>query len=81
VVLFGSITQPGRFRPDSDIDVAVAYDFATIEGVAAESAFWRALEQALQRNVDVRPLRDIIAEIATSQGETLYEREVSGLEE
>jgi len=72
VVLFGSIIQPGRFRPDSDIDVAVAYDFTTLEGVSAESAFWRALEQELRRNVDVRPLRDVIAEIAASQGEEVY---------
>ncbi len=65
--LFGSLVTPGRFRPDSDIDVAVECD--TLE---AESAFWRALERELKREVDVRPLTDAIADIAAQEGEQVY---------
>lgn len=72
VVLFGSLVQPGRFRPDSDIDVAVECD--TLE---TESAFWRALERELERNVDVRPLTGAIAEIVTAGGEQVYERQAT----
>ena len=64
VYLFGSLVQPGRFRRDSDIDVAVECD--TVE---TESAFWRALERALGRDVDVRPLTGAIAEAVTNEGE------------
>lgn len=70
VYLFGSLVQPGRFRPDSDIDVAIECD--TIE---TESAFWQALEQDLKRNVDVRPIVGVIAEVATTSGELVYERQ------
>ncbi|MGC9400533.1 MAG: nucleotidyltransferase family protein [Anaerolineae bacterium] len=69
VYLFGSVTRPGRFHATSDIDVAVVCDT-----VAAESAFWRDLEQALQRDVDVRPLRGAIAEAVAQGGELVYER-------
>jgi len=69
VYLFGSMTQPGRFHATSDIDVAVV-----CETVAAESAFWRDLEQALQRDVDVRPLLGAIAEAVAQGGELVYER-------
>ncbi len=67
VYLFGSLVQLGRFRPDSDIDVAVECD--TLE---SESAFWRALEQELKRAVDVRPLAGVIATVALNQGEQIY---------
>lgn len=67
--LFGSLTQAGRFRNNSDIDIAVECDT-----VAAESAFWHALEKALQRDVDVRPLTGAVKEIATQTGELIYER-------
>ncbi len=67
--LFGSLTQAGRFRSSSDIDIAVECDT-----VAAESAFWRALERELQRDVDVRPLTGAVKEIATQAGELIYER-------
>ena len=70
VYLFGSLVTAGRFRPDSDIDVAVECD--TPEG---ESAFWRALEQALERDVDVRPLSGTIAEVAAREGEMVYGRD------
>lgn len=70
VYLFGSLVQPGRFRPNSDIDVALECD--TLE---TESAFWRALEQELERDVDVRPLAGAIAEAVTYGGEQVYERQ------
>jgi len=70
VFLFGSLVQPGRFRPNSDIDVALECD--TLE---TESMFWRALEQELGRDVDVRPLSGIIAEVVMSEGELVYGRQ------
>lgn len=70
VYLFGSLMQPGRFRPDSDLDVAVLS--STVE---AESVFWRALEQALQRDVDVRPYIGAIVDAVAWFGEQVYERE------
>jgi predicted nucleotidyltransferase len=76
VYLFGSLMQPGRFRPDSDIDVAVECD--TLE---TESAFWRALERELRRNVDVRPLTDAIAEAVAKGGEQVYGRQDSHIVE
>jgi predicted nucleotidyltransferase len=69
VYLFGSLTQAGRFRPDSDIDLAVECD-----SLAAESAFWQALERELARAVDLRPLSGEIAKVATTWGEQLYGR-------
>jgi predicted nucleotidyltransferase len=70
VYLFGSIMQSGRFTPQSDIDVAIRCD-----DVAAESRFWRELEEALEWNVDVRPFRHPITEAVSAYGETIYERE------
>ena len=67
VYLFGSIVQVGRYRPTSDIDVAVVCD--TPE---AESAFWRALEHALRRDVDVRPLTGAVAEAVQRTGVCVY---------
>ena len=67
VYIYGSLVQPGRFRPDSDIDVAVESD-----GPESESAFWRALERELGRDVDVRPLEGRIAEAAVRGGEWIY---------
>lgn len=69
VYLFGSLLQPGRFRPDSDIDVAVI-----CESLEAESAFWRALEHELQRDVDVRPATGAVAEAIASGGMRVYGR-------
>ena len=69
VYLFGSITQSGRFRPNSDIDVAVECD-----AVEVESIFWRELEEALNRNVDVRPLTGAIQQAVENYGELVYER-------
>jgi predicted nucleotidyltransferase len=67
VVLFGSLVQPGRFGPASDIDVGVE-----CETVEAEVAFWRALERELGRAVDVRPLTDGLAKVAAQAGEQVY---------
>ena len=67
VYLFGSLAQPGRFRPDSDIDLAVECD-----SIEVESAFWQALEQELKRDVDLHPLSGVIAEIVANQGEQVY---------
>lgn len=46
VYLFGSLVQPGRFTPLSDVDVAV-----DTEDIREETPFWRALEEDLERNV------------------------------
>jgi predicted nucleotidyltransferase len=73
VHLFGSILQPGRFRPDSDIDVAVDCD-----DIEAETPFWRTLEEALEKNVDLRPRVGAVARAVETSGELCYEREVSG---
>lgn len=71
VYLFGSLTQPGCFHSDSDIDLAV--ECVTLE---SESAFWRALEHALQRDVDIRPLDpdNALFETVIARGQKLYER-------
>jgi predicted nucleotidyltransferase len=70
VYLFGSIVQPGRFTDHSDIDVAVKTN-----DVATESAFWRALEEALEWNVDVRPYQHPITQAVADYGECVYARE------
>jgi predicted nucleotidyltransferase len=70
VYLFGSIMQPGRFRSDSDIDVAVE-----TTDLETESAFWRALQRALDREVDVRPWDEPIISAVHASGEMVYERE------
>ena len=73
VHLFGSVLQPGRFTRRSDVDVALDCD-----DLEEESRFWRALEEALETQVDVRPRRGPIADAVTSSGEKVYERETSG---
>jgi predicted nucleotidyltransferase len=72
--LFGSLVQPGRFRPDSDIDVAVE-----CQNLETESAFWRALERVLQRDVDVRPYIGPIVDAVAAWGQLIYEREDADL--
>lgn len=71
VYLFGSILQPGRFRPSSDVDVAIDCD-----ALEAETPFWDLLEEALERNVDVRPRVGPVAQAVEDYGELCYEREV-----
>lgn len=70
VYLFGSIVQTGRFTDRSDIDVAVK-----AEDVTAESAFWRALEETLEWNVDVRPYQHPITQAVADYGECVYAAE------
>ena len=72
VYLFGSLLQPGRFRPDSDVDLAVDCD-----DLEAESRLWRALEQELERDVDLRPRRGAVARAVATSGELGYAREAS----
>ena len=76
VYVFGSLTQPGRFRPASDIDMAVVCD-----SVEIESAFWRAVERELERVVDVRPLTGAIAEAVANSGVKIYERQDFGIDQ
>jgi predicted nucleotidyltransferase len=73
VYLFGSLLQPGRFRSDSDVDVAIDCDDLEIE-----TPFWRLLEEALRRDVDLRPRIGVIARAVEEEGELCYEREVPG---
>ena len=72
VYLFGSLLQPGQFRPDSDIDVAIDCD-----DVEVETPFWRMLEDALERDVDLRPRIGAVARAVEQGGELCYERKVS----
>ena len=70
VHLYGSLMQPGRFGPHSDLDMAVECD-----SIAAETPFWRDLEQGLRRDVDLRPLVHPITFAVEFYGEQVYERE------
>ena len=70
VYLYGSITQPGRFYHRSDIDVAVVAD-----NIAAETPYWRALERALRRDVDLRPLEPPLTRAVEYSGILVYERQ------
>lgn len=67
VALFGSILKEGRFHQNSDIDVAVV-----CQDVEQESQFWRALEERLQRNVDVRPWVSPISQAVAQYGTVIY---------
>jgi predicted nucleotidyltransferase len=69
--LFGSILAPGRFHPESDVDVAIDNDDLT-----TETPFWRALEDELRRNVDLRPRQGAVARAVEDSGERCYERKV-----
>ena len=69
VVLFGSLVRPGDFRPHSDLDMAL--DCADLE---AESRLWRALEEELRRDVDLRPIAGAVAFAVETEGEVVYER-------
>ncbi|HVR98222.1 MAG TPA: nucleotidyltransferase domain-containing protein [Thermoanaerobaculia bacterium] len=72
VYLFGSLLQPGRFLQTSDIDVAVDCD-----DIRAETPFWRALEEELERNVDLRPRTGAVARAVEAYGELCYAREMA----
>lgn len=74
--LFGSLIKEGRFRPDSDIDIAV-------DELAPEhyTPLWDALEDSLDENdwhmVDLRPLHpeERFAQRVIAEGILLYEQE------
>jgi predicted nucleotidyltransferase len=70
--LFGSLTQPGQFHAQSDVDVA-------IEGATAEHYFalWHALEEALpERVIDLRDVEphSHFGRSVRLRGQLLYER-------
>lgn len=67
--LFGSVLQPGRFGPRSDVDVALDCD-----DVRAETDFWRALEKAIGPDVDVLPRVGPVAKTVELTGKLVYER-------
>jgi predicted nucleotidyltransferase len=71
VYLFGSVLAPGRFLPDSDVDVALDSD-----DLEVETPFWRGLEDALHRNVDLRPREGAVVRAVEDFGEQCYERKV-----
>lgn len=75
VFLFGSVTRPTAFRPDSDIDVG-------IEGPDMALCFdiWRDLEQLLTDwNLDVRALKpeELFTQRIRQKGELVYEQSIS----
>lgn len=65
VHLFGSVTEPDRFTRNSDIDLAVESD-----DLEQETPFARALEEVLDRPVDVRPHTGPIRTAVETSGET-----------
>lgn len=75
VVLFGSVLEPGRFREDSDIDIAV-------EGLAKRDHF-KALARLMMKSpveVDLKPIEDVseLLRQRIAKGKVLYaEREDS----
>jgi len=69
VYLFGSVLAPDRFWPDSDVDVAIDSD-----DLEVETPFWRGLEDALRRNVDLRPCVGPVARAVEDCGECCYKR-------
>jgi len=73
VYLFGSILKIGRFHSGSDVDVAIDCD-----NLETEHPLWQALEDALERNVDLRPRVGPVAQAVEDYGELAYEREVPG---
>lgn len=72
VYLFGSVLQGGRFHTGSDVDVAI--DCADVE---SETPFRAALEEVVERNVDLRPRIGPVAQAVRDCGELCYEREIS----
>ena len=78
VYLFGSITRPGKFRIDSDIDVA-------IKGTNAKEYFalWRDLERIITEwAIDLRELNEpcYFTQTVQQRGELIYERKDDSFE-
>jgi len=70
--LFGSVTRPGAFHEESDVDIAV-------EGVTAQEYFalWRALERTFPDwAIDVRDITPTspFADLVRKTGVLIYER-------
>jgi predicted nucleotidyltransferase len=75
VYLFGSVTRPGAFGPDSDVDIG-------LEGanMALCLDIWRDLERAVPAwRLDVRSLdpEDLFTERVRQKGEMVYEQSTS----
>ena len=49
---------------------------ASRDDLKSETPFWRLLETALERNVDLRPREGPVAQAVEDYGELVYEREV-----
>lgn len=56
--LFGSVLTP-RFRPDSDVDVLVEFDDASIPGLMGLTRMEMELSSAIGRKVDLRTPEDL----------------------
>jgi len=68
--IFGSIIKEGKFREDSDIDIA-------LEGKVREDYFliWSELEEELNEGVDLRILNSgVTSQIIKKEGKLIYER-------
>ncbi len=68
--IFGSIIKEGKFRENSDIDIA-------LEGKVKEDYFliWSELEEKLNEGVDLRILDSgVTSQIIKKEGKLIYER-------
>lgn len=68
--IFGSIMKEGKFREDSDIDIA-------LEGKVKEDYFliWSELEEKLNEGLDLRILDSgVTSQIIKKEGKLIYER-------
>lgn len=68
--IFGSIIKKGKFREDSDIDIA-------LEGKVKEDYFliWSELEEKLNEGLDLRILDSgVTSQIIKKEGKLIYER-------
>lgn len=70
VYIFGSIVKEGKFRENSDIDIA-------LKGKVKEDYFliWSELEEELNEGVDLRILNSgVTSQIIKKEGKSIYER-------
>ena len=68
--IFGLIIKEGKFRENSDIDIA-------LEGKVKEDYFliWSELEEKLNKEVDLRILNSgVTSQIIKKEGKLIYER-------
>jgi len=68
--IFGSVVKEGKFRENSDIDIA-------LEGKVKEDYFliWSELEEKLNKEVDLRILNSgVTSQIIKKEGKLIYER-------